>query len=100
MEAISRPDRQLSHSERETASFNRSERLAIPITLTLLIVASAGDIVRRWNGFLAPAELGLTRTHFLGPAPGNPVLEFFSGPDRDVAKSASEFPGPQRGLKP
>ena len=47
MEAISRPDRQLSRSERETASFNRSERLAIPITLTLLIVASAGDIVWR-----------------------------------------------------
>lgn len=41
----------------------------------LLLISPDGKIARRWDGFAAPAELGLTLKHFLGPAGGNPGLE-------------------------
>jgi hypothetical protein len=44
-------------------------------TPALVLVSPAGDIVRRWDGFAPPADLGLTLKHFLGSAPGNPRIE-------------------------
>lgn len=41
----------------------------------LLLISPSGEIVRRWQGFAAPAELGLTLKHYLGPAPGQPGID-------------------------
>lgn len=40
----------------------------------LLLVSPAGEIVRRWDGFAPPAELGLALKYYLGSAPGDPAL--------------------------
>lgn len=40
----------------------------------LLLVSPKGEIVRRWEGFAAPSDLGLTLKHYLGSAPGDPAL--------------------------
>jgi hypothetical protein len=39
-----------------------------------MLVSPAGEIVRRWDAFAPPADLGLTLKHYLGSAPGNPEL--------------------------
>ena len=41
---------------------------------SLLLISPSGEIVRRWDGFAAPAELGLTLKHYLGPAGGQPGI--------------------------
>ena len=43
-------------------------------TPVLLLVAPGGQIIRRWEGFAAPADLGLTLKHYLGSPPGDPEL--------------------------
>lgn len=40
----------------------------------LLLISPAGEVLRRWQGFVSPAELGLTLKHYLGPARGDPGL--------------------------
>lgn len=40
----------------------------------LLLISPAGEIVRRWDGFAPPAELGLALKHYLGSAAGDPAL--------------------------
>ncbi len=49
--------------------------MAIGKTPAILLISPTGDIVRRWDGFAAPAELGLTLKHYLGSAPGDPGLD-------------------------
>ena len=56
----------------ESAAIERA--MGIRKTPTLLLMSPSGEIVRRWDGFAPPAELGLTLKHFLGPAGGNPEL--------------------------
>jgi hypothetical protein len=40
----------------------------------LLLIGPAGKVVRRWEGFTRPAELGVALKHYLGPAPANAAL--------------------------
>jgi hypothetical protein len=49
--------------------------MAIRKTPVLLLISPSGDIVRRWDGCAAPAELGLTLKHYLGSAPGDSGLD-------------------------
>ncbi|MCW5983074.1 MAG: right-handed parallel beta-helix repeat-containing protein [Bryobacteraceae bacterium] len=44
---------------------------ARPVTI---LVSPGGEIVRRWNGFVTPSELGLALRHRLGPPAGAPPL--------------------------
>ncbi|MBZ5583153.1 MAG: right-handed parallel beta-helix repeat-containing protein, partial [Acidobacteriia bacterium] len=45
----------------------------------LWLISPAGEIVRTWQGFARPSELGLALKHYLGAAPGNPGLEIGRG---------------------
>ncbi|HSB17106.1 MAG TPA: redoxin domain-containing protein [Bryobacteraceae bacterium] len=38
------------------------------------LIAPAGQIVRRWNGFASAAQLGLTLRWLIGPPPGTPPV--------------------------
>jgi len=40
----------------------------------LVLVGPSGNLVRAWSGFAAPADLGLTLKHHLGPAPDQAAL--------------------------
>jgi hypothetical protein len=42
---------------------------------TTLLVGSDGRVVRRWEGFASPADLGLTLRQLLGPPGGAPPVE-------------------------
>jgi hypothetical protein len=48
--------------------------LGVTDTAATLLISPAGDIVRQWAGFTAPAELGLALKRHLGPPPGSPAL--------------------------
>ena len=48
--------------------------MGVDKTPVLVLISPAGEIVRRWDGFVAPADLGLTLKHYLGSAPGDPGL--------------------------
>jgi hypothetical protein len=50
------------------------QSMAVRRTPALMLVSPAGEIVRRWDAFAPPADLGLTLKHYLGSAPGNPEL--------------------------
>ncbi len=41
---------------------------------TTVIVSPEGKTVAQWEGFVPPAELGLTLRRLVGPAPGSPVV--------------------------
>ena len=58
----------------EAAGVDRA--LGIHTAPVLLLVSPKGEIVRRWDGFAAPSNLGLTLKHYLGSAPGDPPLPF------------------------
>jgi hypothetical protein len=42
---------------------------------TTLLVAPDGAVVRRWEGFAPPADLGLTLRSWIGPPAGSPAVE-------------------------
>ncbi len=48
--------------------------LGLRATPTLLLISPDRTVVRRWEGFVSPAELGLTLKQHLGPAAGDPPL--------------------------
>jgi Right handed beta helix region len=50
------------------------QRLRLAQRLATLLISPDGAVVRRWQGFVSPAELGLTLRHYLGAAPGSPGL--------------------------
>ena len=54
---------------------NVQRELGIRSAPALLLISPAGEIVRRWDGFAAPAELGLTLKHYLGPAGGQAGID-------------------------
>jgi hypothetical protein len=58
----------------EGAGLDRA--LRIQTAPVLLLVSPKGEIVRRWDGFASPSDLGLTLKHYLGSAAGNPALPF------------------------
>jgi hypothetical protein len=54
---------------------------------TTLLVAPDGAVVRRWEGFAHPADLGLTLRARLGPPPGSPAVELPLAGARDFLLS-------------
>jgi len=52
---------------------------------TTLLVRPDGSVVRRWEGFAPPADLGLTLRSLVGPPIGSPAVELAAdglvGPD-------------------
>jgi hypothetical protein len=56
----------------EAAGIDRA--MGVDKTPVLVLISPAGEIVRRWDGFVTPADLGLTLKHYLGSAPGDPGL--------------------------
>ncbi|PYT23334.1 MAG: hypothetical protein DMG58_28310 [Acidobacteria bacterium] len=49
-------------------------RLRISQSVAVLLVSPESQVVRAWDGFAAPAELGLALKRYLGPPPGSPAL--------------------------
>jgi hypothetical protein len=47
----------------------------VDVLPTTLVVAPDGRVVRRWEGFAPPADLGLTMRGVLGPPAGAPPVE-------------------------
>ena len=47
----------------------------VETTPTTLLVGPDGRVVRRWQGFASPADLGLTLRQLLGPPGGAPAVE-------------------------
>jgi hypothetical protein len=58
---------------------------------TTLLIAPDGSLVRRWEGFTPPADLGLTLRALIGPPSGSPAVEL----PRD-ARRAPTTPSPGR----
>jgi len=58
---------------------------------TTLLIAPDGSMVRRWEGFTPPADLGLTLRALIGPPAGSPAVEL----PRD-ARRAPTAPSPGR----
>ena len=50
---------------------------------TTLLVAPNGKVLRRWEGFVDPADLGLTLRALIGPPAGSPAVEL--PPDDAIA---------------
>jgi hypothetical protein len=44
-------------------------------TPATVLIAPAGELVRRWTRFVTPAELGVTLRHYLGPPPASAALD-------------------------
>jgi len=55
------------------------QAMAIQKVPSVLLISPSGEIVRRWDRFVAPAELGLTLKHYLGPANGDSILDLNAG---------------------
>lgn len=75
--ADAEPDLQYDWNLRGVRFLNRSRierEMGIRAAPSLLLISPSGEIVRRWDGFAAPAELGLTLKHYLGPAGGQPGI--------------------------